>query len=100
MKVEKNVEGRRMELFLDGKFDSVSAPELEKEISASLDGIEELIIDMGNVDYISSAGLRTVLYLDQAMKEKGEMKIRNVPELVYDIFAVTGIDKIIKLERK
>lgn len=91
-------DGSKIEITLNGKFDAVSAPKFEQEISTQLDGITELMIDMGGVEYISSAGLRALLFLQQTMDEQGKMVVRNVPEVVKDVFEVTEFDKFITIE--
>lgn len=73
------------------KLDSITAPELEKELEGILDGLNELELDFSNVEYISSAGLRVVLGTHQAMKKKGGLKITNVSDIVRDGFEVTGL---------
>ena len=98
MNVKKTVTGNCMKLALEGKFDAVSAPAFEGEIAGQLDGIRELDIDLGAVEYISSAGLRALLFLQQTMEEtEGSLTVRNVPEIVMSIFEVTGFNNIIRV---
>lgn len=98
MKTVKNVNGNKMEVLLKGKLDAVSAPQLEADIAAALEGISELIIDMGDVEYISSAGLRALLYLHQIMSEQGKMVIRHVPPIVQDVFELTAFYDVVTVE--
>lgn len=96
MIVTKTVTGNRMEIALEGKFDAASAPKFEAEIAPALEGITELIIDMEKLCYISSAGLRTLLFLKQTLDEqRGSIAVRNVPETVMSIFEVTNFIEII-----
>lgn len=98
MKVNKIISGNRMELALEGKFDAVSAPKFETEIAECLKGITDLDIDFSAIDYISSAGLRSLLFLQQTLNEaEGTMVVRNVPEVVMSIFEITGFTGIIKV---
>ena len=98
MKVTKAVSGNRMEAVVEGKIDAITAPQLEAELSGQLNGITELIIDFGAVEYISSAGLRTLLYLRQMLGEaNGTLTVRNVPPIVMNIFEVTDFNNIIKI---
>ena len=98
MNVKRTVSGSRMELALEGKFDAVSAPKFETEIAGCLDGITELDIDLGGVEYISSAGLRALLFLQQTMDEvEGTLTVRNVPAVVMSIFEITGFTGIVKV---
>lgn len=96
MNVKKTVSAERMELALEGKLDSVSAPKFEAEISGKLKGITDLAVDLGEVEYVSSAGLRALLFLQQRMEDVGgKMTVRNVPKIVMKIFEVTGFTDII-----
>ena len=87
-----------MKVSLSGKFDAVSAPKTEEEITARLDGINSVIFDIGEISYISSAGLRVFIYISQLMEDKGGMKIVNVPSAVRSIFEVTGLCEMLDLE--
>ena len=99
MEVTKTVDGGRMEIKLSGKFNAATAPAFEKEIEEELAGISYIAVDMGEVEYISSAGIRALLFLQQTLDEvSGEMVIKNVPEIVAKIFEVTGIPDIITVE--
>lgn len=98
MKLEKMQRGSRLEVTVKGKLDAVSAPQFEEEVASSLDGITELDIDIAEVEYLSSAGLRALLYLQQLMSEQGQLTIRNVPPIVQDIFELTGFTEIVTIE--
>lgn len=98
MNTVKNINGNRMDVTVKGKLDAVSAPQFEADITGALDGIEELVIDMSGVEYISSAGLRALLYLQQIMSEQGRMVIRNVPPIVRDIFELTAFYDVVAVE--
>ena len=76
---------------LGGKLDAVSSPEVEKQLIDSLDGVEKLILDFTELEYISSAGLRVILTASQIMDDQGEMVIKNVCSDILDVFNVTGI---------
>ena len=98
MKATKTVSGSRMELALEGKLDALTAPKLEDEIAGELAGITELDIDFSQVEYISSAGLRTLLFFHQTLDAaNGSLTVRNVPRIVMNIFEVTGFQNIIQI---
>ena len=98
MKINQTISKNRMELSVEGRLDALTAPEFEAEISAQLEGITELDIDLGALEYISSAGLRALLYLQQTMDEKkGTLTVRRVPEVIMSIFELTGFDDIIRI---
>ena len=98
MTINKKVNGTSLEVALSGRIDTVTAPELEAELSASLDGIEHLVVDFSEISYISSAGLRVMLSAQKRMNAQGEMKVTNVSESVMEIFEVTGFNEILNIE--
>ncbi len=81
-----------------GRLDTLTSPQLEAKLEPELDGIKELIFDLKELEYISSAGLRVLLGAAQAMEDRGEMKVRNPNERVMDVFSLTGFDDIFTIE--
>ena len=96
--IKKTIESGKAYFALSGRVDTTTAPELEQEIKSSLDGVTELTLDMKELDYISSAGLRVLLAAQKLMNKQGEMTIRNVNETVMEIFEVTGFSDILTIE--
>ena len=96
--INKKTENQKLILELEGRLDTVTSPDLENELSGSLDGITELIIDFGKLEYISSAGLRVLLSAQKVMNKQGVMKVTNVNETVMEIFEVTGFSDILTIE--
>jgi anti-sigma B factor antagonist len=96
--VEKKSEGKNVTLVLSGRLDTSTAPELEAEVNAVIEGTENLIFDLTELDYISSAGLRVLLSALKMMSKQGSMKITNVNESVMDIFNITGFSDILTIE--
>lgn len=92
-KKDKNV----MTIFIGGRVDTTTAPEFEKVVRDS-EGITELIIDMKELEYISSAGLRVLMYANKLMKDKGSMKLIHVNAPIMDILDITGFVDIITIE--
>lgn len=98
MTINKIVEGDKMTLILEDRLDTTTAPQLENELKGSLCDIKELILDLNQLDYISSAGLRVLLAAQkQMMKQLGKMEIRNVNETVMEVFEITGFVDIIAI---
>lgn len=95
MKIKLNKDAQTLTVFIEGSIDTVTAPELEKELKANWDGITELVLDFTSVDYISSAGLRVVMAADQHMEDSGSMMIKNVNDDVKDVFEMTGFDELL-----
>ena len=79
MQINKNQEGNKLTLAPIGRVDTITSPELEAAVV--LDGIEELVFDLAQVDYISSAGLRVLLSSQKKMAGKS-MKIVNAKPAV------------------
>ena len=90
MNITKQINGKELTIALEGKLDTTTAPELEQELEKSLDGVDKLVFDLKNMDYISSAGLRVLLSAHKKMIGKNGMRLKNVCEEIMEIFEVTG----------
>ena len=75
MKITKTQNGSALTVALEGRLDTTTAPELEKELKADLDSATAITMDFSNLDYISSAGLRVLLSAHNAMSVKDGMKV-------------------------
>ena len=98
MKISKTQNADTLNIVLEGRLDTTTAPELEAELKASLDSVSELVLDFEKLDYISSAGLRVLLSAQKVMAKKGGMKVIHVNETVMEIFEVTGFSDILTIE--
>lgn len=98
MTISKNVTGTTLTMQVEGRLDTMTAPELEKALKESLDGMTELVLDFANLEYVSSAGLRVLLSAQKIMNKQGSMVIRNVCETVMEVFEVTGFSDILTVE--
>lgn len=99
MKLEVKSQGNKMEVTLEGRMDTTTAPEFEKEIFPQLDGITELILNFADLDYLSSAGLRALLSCQKRMNAaQGSMVVKNVNEIIKEVFEATGFDSILTIE--
>ena len=96
MIIEKNVNGSELTVNVSGRLDTATAPELEKALN--FDGVEVLIFDFKELEYLSSAGLRIILAAQKTMNRQGKMSIRNVNETISEIFEVTGFIDILTIE--
>ena len=94
----KTIKNNEADFVLEGRLDTVTAPELEKELKASLDGVTELRIDFEKLDYISSAGLRVLLSAQKQMTKQGTMTLHHVNQTIMEIFEVTGFSDILTIE--
>ncbi len=93
-----NRDGSKLTVAIAGRLDTLSSPDFEKEMEPALGGVTELIIDLKDLDYISSAGLRVLLGLAQTMEDQGKMVVTNPNDAVMDVFSVTGFDDILTIE--
>ena len=98
MTINKSSNGADLIIALDGRLDTTTAPQLDDELKASLSGVKKLEIDLGKLEYISSAGLRVLLSAQKVMNKQGEMIVRNVSEEIKEIFEVTGFVDILTIE--
>ena len=98
MIITKTTEGTSLTLVLEGRLDTMTAPQLESELRSSIDGIDKLFLDFTSLEYISSAGLRVLLSTQKMMNKQGSMVIRNVNEDVMDIFNITGFADFLTIE--
>lgn len=95
--IKKNLDGSNLEFVLTGRLDTITAPQLEEEVKASIDGVSGLVFDFGGLAYISSAGLRVLLSAQKTMNEKGSMVVKNVSDEIQEIFDVTGFSDILTI---
>lgn len=98
LKINKSVENEKTVFALEGRLDTVTAPDLEKAFKESLDGVTELELDFAGLEYISSAGLRVLLAAQKVMNKQGEMRLIHVNETIMEIFEVTGFSDILTIE--
>ena len=98
MTINKTTEDSKLTIALEGRLDTVTAPELEAALKDSLSGIEELVFDLSSLDYISSAGLRVLLSAQKTMNKQGSMTVRGANEDLMEIFDVTGFVDILNIE--
>ena len=98
MVINKNAEGSKLTISIEGRLDTTTAPKLEAELKASLNDVTELILDFAQLEYISSAGLRVLLSAQKVMNKQGSMVVRNVCEAVMDVFELTGFSDVMTIE--
>ena len=83
---------------LEERLDTTTAPDLEKELKNSLEGVTSLPLDLEKLEYISSAGLRVLLAAQKTMNQQGKMNVVHVCETIMEIFEVTGFSDILTIE--
>ncbi len=98
MEIRKTVQGSTLNIALEGRLDTTTAPQLEEELKRSWDGVTELILDFQALDYLSSAGLRVILAAQKVMNRQGRMVVRHVNESIMEVFELTGFVDILTIE--
>ena len=98
MKTTGILENDTLTVLLDGNLDTFTASAVGEEIEADVRSAQKLIIDMKNVKYISSAGLRLLLNLPKRMASKGGMVVKNVSDTNMELLDFTGFKKILTIE--
>ena len=98
MNITQNKQGSTLTVELEGRLDTTTAPQLEAELKTALDGITELVFDIKDLAYISSAGLRVLLSAQKVMNKQGKMVIRGASEEIMEIFDMTGFVDILTIE--
>ena len=98
MTVEKIAEGNKLTIALSGRLDTTTAPKLETELKQNISGVEELVLDLAALEYLSSAGLRVLLSAQKVMNRQGSMVIKHVNKTVMEIFEITGFVDILTIE--
>ena len=98
LNINKTQENERLTVVLEGRLDTVTAPQLEASLQESIPGITELILDFEKLDYISSAGLRVLLAAQKIMNRQGSMKLLHLNPSIMEIMEVTGFVDILTIE--
>ena len=91
MEFTKVMEGSKLTYTVSGRLDTNTSPDLNDDIAASLTDVTELVMDIKDLEYISSAGVRVLLSAYKVMKKQGTMILRNVPDIVRNVLSVTGL---------
>lgn len=85
-------------LAIEGRLDTTTAPELETRIKNCTQTCKTLVIDLKEVSYISSAGLRVILLAHKLMIGiSGKMSVRNPSEFCLQVFQATGMEGVLSI---
>ena len=98
LNITKNANGEALKIILEGRLDTITAPQLEAELGKVLPGVTDLKFDLEKLEYISSAGLRVLLSTQKTMNKQGKMVVSNASAEVKEIFDVTGFSDILTIE--
>lgn len=98
MQITKNIDGNTLNVKLEGRLDTMTAPELEAAIKGDVETVDSAVIDLASLDYVSSAGLRVILSMHKSLAGKGGLVVKNPNETVSEVFEVTGFSDILNIE--
>ena len=92
LNITKNLDDKKLTVYLEGRLDTTTAPQLEESMKESIGDVSELIMDFEKLEYISSAGLRVLLIMHKACQ--GGVSLHGENEAVKEIIEQTGFDSI------
>jgi anti-anti-sigma factor len=99
MNITKSFNEKELTLSVEGRIDTITSQDLNNEINDEMGNFNSLILDFANLEYISSAGLRVLISTQKKLKADDiPFVIKNVNEVVNEIFRMSGFDKILKIE--
>lgn len=99
MVIEKEKIENKLVMHISERLDTATAPDFEKEIDELANSdVTELVVDMANLEYTSSAGLRALLKAQKIMNTKGKMEIINVNEVIMEVLQMTGFTELLSIQ--
>ena len=98
LSINKTIENGKALIVLEGRLDTITSPDLEKELNEVLSEITKLTMDFDKLEYISSAGLRVIMTAYEEMEKRGQMKLIHVSGVVMEVLEITRITDIISIE--
>ena len=99
MEITQNKTGDTLTVAISGRLDTNTAPELQDALVSAIQGMKQVDLDLAGLDYISSAGLRVLLFLHKQCTGAGAgLSIFNCNEMAMDVFRMTGFDKILHIQ--
>ncbi len=99
MNIVKDYNGKELTMTVEGRIDTITSQDLEKEINEEIGSFNSLIMNFEKVEYVSSAGLRLLISTQKKLKEENiPFAIKNVGDAVNEIFKMSGFDKIFNIE--
>ena len=100
MEIKMDRDGDKLIVTLIGKLDAVTAIELDKTMVKELEGVKNLTIDLKDLKYIASAGLRILLKTQKRMNNQGYMLVKNIQRDVRTVMDMTGFSRLLTLEEE
>ena len=98
MEINKIVDNGMLQMSLSGRLDTVTSSAFAEEVNAITSDVKELVLDLSNLEYVSSAGLRVILTAQKKMNIQGSMIVKNANDTIMEIFEITGFIDILNVE--
>ncbi len=98
MDVNISKDGGDITVKVSGRLNTSTAPDFESQLMPALQGATSLALDFEDLEYISSAGLRIVLFAQKTMNRQGQMVVKNVKPEIYEVFDMTGFVDFLTIE--
>lgn len=99
MEIIKTQENESLVLAVSGRLETVTAPQLEAEVKAIPESVKELVLDFAGLEFVSSAGLRVILFAQKVLKSRGgKVVVRSANESVKKIFKITGFAPMLSFD--
>jgi anti-anti-sigma factor len=97
--IKSGKENNALIVKISGRMDAVTAPEFEKALGAWIDESEKhFVVDLSSLEYISSAGLRSILIIAKKLKAlNGKILLAAMEESVNEVFEISGFNSIIPI---
>ena len=97
MNMLKEKNGNELTIKPVGRIDVTNAAVFEHDVNEELEGVADFTLDLSNVTYISSIGLRVILEFQKRMEKQGKMQVINVRDEIMEIFRIIGFDKVLNI---
>lgn len=101
MEINKAISNQNVIITLKGRLDTMTAPQLDDEAKRiDFDEVETVTLNLKDLEYISSSGLRVILALYKNLKSKGgNLKIVNVSNTIMELFSMTGMSDYLDIKQ-
>ena len=98
MEINKKIDGNMCTFELVGRLDTLTSPQLEEALKEVPEDANELVLDLKDLEYVSSAGLRVFLNAQKNMMNRGKMCLKNVNDEIMEVLDMTGFTQILTIE--
>ena len=97
MTIKDKRDGNKLVVCVEGRIDTTTSPELAEYFQKNLKDVADLELNLENVNYVSSAGLRTILFAQKTMDKQGKMVVSHVCKEIMETFELTCFTDILTI---